>query len=162
MIPIRLSLSPSPVDQIACKYSYSWIIHKSSHYKLLMRCNQSNRSMLMGASITDRTIFFLSPMPKSFTFINVILIGWFETLNIHKYKCLQASWPTVDGERGTYRNQPWVTDDGAHGNRHVSYFQIVPLATCQTSSMCSISSFLSLMYFLAWLCLSVDLHIFIW
>ena len=37
-------LSPSPVGQIACKHSYSWIIHKSSHYKLQMRFNQSNRS----------------------------------------------------------------------------------------------------------------------
>ena len=37
-------LSPSPVGQMACKHSYSWIIHRSSHYKLPMRFNQSNRS----------------------------------------------------------------------------------------------------------------------
>ena len=33
-------------------------------------------------------------------------------MNIHENECLQAIWPTRDGERGTYRNQPWVTDDG--------------------------------------------------
>ena len=33
-------------------------------------------------------------------------------MNIHENECLQAIWPTGDGERGTYRNQPWVTDDG--------------------------------------------------
>ena len=66
-------------------------------------CTTLHSHIFMGASITDRTIF-LTLIPKSFTFINVIL-------NIHEYECLQAIWPTGDGERGTYRNQPWVTDD---------------------------------------------------
>ena len=33
---------------------------------------------------------------------------------IHEYECLQAIWPTCYGERGTYRNQPFVTDDELH------------------------------------------------
>jgi hypothetical protein len=105
--------------------------------------------------LTER---FLPPIPKSFTFINVILIEvcnaktyeLFMSTNVYKrfdprvmeseerigincglpkmcialparvlfaikiiiYEwCLQAIWPTVDGERVTYRNQRWVTND---------------------------------------------------
>ena len=32
-------------------------------------------------------------------------------MNIHENECLQAIWPTGDGERGTYWNQRWVTND---------------------------------------------------
>ena len=34
-------LSPSPMGQIACKHSYSWIIHKSSHYNF--KCDSTNQ-----------------------------------------------------------------------------------------------------------------------
>ena len=39
----------------------------------------------------------------------------------YEYECLQAIWPTGDGERGTYRNQPWVTDDGLLFSRQIFY-----------------------------------------
>ena len=50
-------------------------------------------------------------------------------MNIHENECLQAIWPTGDGERGTYRNQPWDTCD-KYGELfcwflHVIYFVVI-------------------------------------
>ena len=53
-------------------------------------------------------------------------------MNYSWVRMFTSVWPTGDGERGTYRNQPWVTDDGETYDFRLNYWCYIRMRTSYT------------------------------